>query len=63
MDVTTMNRKDFSVEIKIIDFQSGKEKTFDVPVFCDNLVWSQLLIERRITQSIVLTDLNITLTL
>jgi hypothetical protein len=63
MDVTTMNRKDFSVEIKIVDFQSGKEKTFDVPVFSDNLVWSQLLVERRITQSVVLTDLNITLTL
>ena len=63
MDVTTMNRKDFSIEIKIIDFQPEKEKTFDMPIFCDNLVLSQLLVERRITQSLVLTDYNITLAL
>ena len=61
MDVTTMNRKDFSIEIKIIDVQSEKEKTFDMPVFCDNLVWFQLLVERRVAQSVVLTDFNITL--
>ena len=58
-----MNRKDFSVEIKIIDSQSEKEKTFDLPVFCDNVVLSQLLIERSIAQRVVLTDYNITLTL
>jgi hypothetical protein len=58
-----MNRKDFSIEVKIIDLQSEKEKTFDVPILCDNQFWSQLLVERRITQSVVLTDSNITLTL
>lgn len=58
-----MNRKDFSVEIKIIDLQSQKEKTFDVPIISSNLVWNQILIERRITQNIVLTDSNITLAL
>jgi hypothetical protein len=63
MDVTVMNRKDFSVEIKIIDLQSQKEKTFDVPIISSNLVWNQILIERRITQNIVLTDSNITLAL
>jgi hypothetical protein len=63
MDVTVMNRKDFSVEIKIIDLQSEKEKTFDIPIISDNTVWNQILIERRITQNIVLTDSNITLAL
>jgi hypothetical protein len=63
MDVTVMNRKDFSVEIKIIDLQSEKEKTFNVPIISDNIVWNQILIERRITQNIVLTDSNITLAL
>jgi len=58
-----MNRKDFSVEIKIIDLQSEKEKTFDIPIISDNVVWNQILIERRITQNIVLTDSNITLAL
>jgi hypothetical protein len=58
-----MNRKDFSVEIKIIDLQSEKEKTFDIPIISDNTVWNQILIERRITQNIVLTDSNITLAL
>jgi len=62
MDVTTMNRKDFSIEIKIINFQSEKEKTFNMPVFCDNVVWFQLLIEQRVAQSVVLTDFNIALT-
>jgi hypothetical protein len=58
-----MNRKDFSIEIKIVDLQSQKEKTFDVPVICNNKVWHQLLIERRILQHVVLTDSNITLAL
>jgi hypothetical protein len=62
MDVITMNRRDFSVEIKILDSQSEKEKTFCLPIFCDNVVLSQLFIEQPITQSVVITDSNVTLT-
>jgi hypothetical protein len=43
MDFTTMNRIDFSVEIKIV--KDEKEKRFDLPFLCDDLLWLQLFNE------------------
>ena len=40
MDITIMNRIDYSVEVKIV--KDGKEKVFNVPFVCDNQVWFQL---------------------
>jgi len=59
MDIITMNRKDFSVEVKII--KSEKEKTFDIPMLCDNLIWHQILMAKGIDQRVVLTASNTTL--
>jgi hypothetical protein len=53
-----MNRKDFSVEIKIIDPQSKKEKIFDVPMLCDNIIWFQLLMAEELNHSAVITASN-----
>jgi len=58
MDIITMNRKDFSVEIKIIDPQSKKEKIFDVPMLCDNIIWFQLLMAEELNHSAVITASN-----
>jgi hypothetical protein len=58
MDITIMNRKDFSVEIKIIDPQSKKEKIFDVPMLCDNIIWFQLLMAEELNHSAVITASN-----
>lgn len=59
MDIVTMNRKDFSVEVKII--KSEKEKTFDVPVLSDNIIWFQLLMQTGFDQSVVIVEPGITI--
>ena len=40
MDITGMNRIDYSIAVKII--KDGKEKPFNIPFVCDNQVWFQL---------------------
>jgi hypothetical protein len=59
MDIGAMNRKDFSIEVKIV--RPTSEKTFDVPLLSDNLVWHQLLIAKGTNQQVVLTASNRTI--
>lgn len=40
MVITSMNRLDYSIEVKII--KDNKEKVFNLPFVCDNQVWFQL---------------------
>jgi len=53
-----MNRKDFSVEVKIIE--SEKEKTFDIPIIMNNEIWFQIFMTQD--RHAVITASNTTLT-
>jgi hypothetical protein len=53
-----MNRKDFSVEVKIIE--SEKEKTFDIPIIMNNEIWFQIFMTQD--RRAVITASNTTLT-
>ena len=54
-----MNRKDFSIEVKIV--RPNSEKTFDVPLLSNSLVWHQLLIAKGTNHQVVLTASNRTI--
>ena len=40
MVIISMNRIDYSIEVKII--KDDKEKVFNLPFVCDNQVWFQI---------------------